>query len=112
MGYPCFRFDLPGTCDSAVTQPAELMNFIDAWKRPSGTVEIIKQIRLRYNLESVIIIGHCSGAVTALFAASCQRRLPRIGSAGTVLPPVPPVRDEARAGPQRIGLPVTGWVAF
>jgi pimeloyl-ACP methyl ester carboxylesterase len=69
-GYPCFRFDLPGTCDSSGAPPAELMNFINAGSYEAATVEIIKQIRLRYDLESMILIGHCSGAVTALFAAS------------------------------------------
>jgi len=69
-GYPCFRFDLPGTCDSSGAPPAELMNFINAGSYEAATVEIIKQIRLRFDLESMILIGHCSGAVTALFAAS------------------------------------------
>jgi pimeloyl-ACP methyl ester carboxylesterase len=69
-GYPCFRFDLPGTCDSSGAPPAELMNFISIGSYEAATVEIIKQIRLRYDLESMILIGHCTGAVTAMFAAS------------------------------------------
>jgi pimeloyl-ACP methyl ester carboxylesterase len=69
-GYPCFRFDLPGTCDSGGAPPAELMSFINTGGYEAATVEIIKQLRLRYDLESMILIGHCSGAVTALFAAS------------------------------------------
>lgn len=69
-GYPCFRFDLPGTCDSTGAAPAELMTFICTGSYEAATVEIIKQIRLRYDLESMILIGHCTGAVTALFAAS------------------------------------------
>jgi pimeloyl-ACP methyl ester carboxylesterase len=69
-GYPCFRLDLPGTCDSSGAPPAELMNFINAGSYEAATVEIIKQIRLRYDLGSMILIGHCSGAVTSLFAAS------------------------------------------
>jgi pimeloyl-ACP methyl ester carboxylesterase len=69
-GYHCFRFDLPGTCDSSGAPPAELMNFINAGSYEAPTVEIIKQIQLRYDLESMILIGHCSGAVTSLFAAS------------------------------------------
>jgi pimeloyl-ACP methyl ester carboxylesterase len=69
-GYPCFRFDLPGTCDSSGAPPAELMNFISTGCYEAATVEIIKQIRLRYDLESMILIGHCTGAVTAMFAAS------------------------------------------
>jgi pimeloyl-ACP methyl ester carboxylesterase len=69
-GYPCFRFDLPGTCDSSGAPPAELMNFISVGSYQAATVEIIKQLRLRYDLESMILIGHCTGAVTAMFAAS------------------------------------------
>ena len=69
-GYPCFRFDVPGTCDSSGAQPAELMNFVNAGGYEAATVEVIKQICLRYDLESMILIGHCSGAVTSLFAAS------------------------------------------
>jgi pimeloyl-ACP methyl ester carboxylesterase len=69
-GYPCFRFDLPGTCDSTGAPPAELMSFISTGSYEAATVEIIKQIRLRYDLESMILIGHCTGAVTAMFAAS------------------------------------------
>jgi pimeloyl-ACP methyl ester carboxylesterase len=69
-GYPCFRFDLPGTCDSSGAPPAELTNFVNAGSYEAATVEIIKQIRLRYDLESMVLIGHCSGAVTSLFAAS------------------------------------------
>lgn len=69
-GYPCFRVDLPGTCDSTGDPPAELMNFINTGSYEAATVEIIKQIRLRYDLDSMILIGHCSGAVTAQFAAA------------------------------------------
>ena len=69
-GYPCFRFDLPGTCDSTGDPPAELLSFINTGNYGASTVEIIKQIRLRYDLDSMIIIGHCSGAVTAQFAAA------------------------------------------
>jgi pimeloyl-ACP methyl ester carboxylesterase len=69
-GYPCFRFDLPGTCDSSGAPPAELMNFISTGSYEAATVEVIKQLRLRYDLESMILIGHCTGAVTAMFAAS------------------------------------------
>jgi pimeloyl-ACP methyl ester carboxylesterase len=69
-GYPCFRFDLPGTCDSTGDPPAELLSFINTGSYGASTVEIIKQIRLRYDLDSMVIIGHCSGAVTAQFAAA------------------------------------------
>jgi pimeloyl-ACP methyl ester carboxylesterase len=46
------------------------MSYINTGSYETATVEVIKQIRLRYDLESMILIGHCSGAVTAIFAAS------------------------------------------
>jgi pimeloyl-ACP methyl ester carboxylesterase len=69
-GYRSFRVDLPGTCDSGGDAPAELMNFITTGGYEAVTVEILKQITARYHLSSVLIMGHCSGAVTALFAAA------------------------------------------
>jgi pimeloyl-ACP methyl ester carboxylesterase len=69
-GYRSIRVDLPGSCDSGGDAPAELMNFINAGGYEAVTVEILKQIVVRYNLSSVIIMGHCTGSVTALFAAA------------------------------------------
>jgi pimeloyl-ACP methyl ester carboxylesterase len=69
-GYKSFRVDLPGTCDSGGDAPAELMNFITSGGYEAVTVEIMKQIAARYQLSSLVIMGHCTGAITALFAAS------------------------------------------
>jgi pimeloyl-ACP methyl ester carboxylesterase len=69
-GYRCFRVDLPGTCDSGGEPPAELLSFINSGSYEAITVEVIKQIVLRFELTSVLLVGHCSGTVTALFAAS------------------------------------------
>jgi pimeloyl-ACP methyl ester carboxylesterase len=46
------------------------MNFISTGGYEAVTVEIVKQILARYNLSSVVIMGHCTGSVTALFAAA------------------------------------------
>jgi hypothetical protein len=59
VGYKSFRVDLPGTCDSGGDAPAELMNFINCGNYEAVTVEIIKQIILRYNLSDIILLGHC-----------------------------------------------------
>ncbi len=69
-GYRAIRVDLPGSCDSGGDAPAELMNFINAGGYEAVTVEILRQIVVRYNLSSVVIMGHCTGSVTALFAAA------------------------------------------
>jgi hypothetical protein len=68
-GYKSFRVDLPGSCDSGGDAPAELATFINSGGYEAVTVEILKQITVRYDLSSVVMMGHCSGAVTALFAA-------------------------------------------
>jgi pimeloyl-ACP methyl ester carboxylesterase len=73
-GYKSFRVDLPGTCDSGGDAPAELMKFINGGNYEAVTVEIIKQIILRYNLSNIILLGHCSGSVTALFAAAACKK--------------------------------------
>jgi pimeloyl-ACP methyl ester carboxylesterase len=69
-GYRCFRVDLSGTCDSGGEPPAELLSFINSGGYEAITVEIIRQIVLRFDLASILLVGHCSGTVTALFAAS------------------------------------------
>jgi pimeloyl-ACP methyl ester carboxylesterase len=73
LGYTCFRVDLPGSCDSGGDAPPELMSFINSGGYEAVTVEIMKQVVARYNLSSLIIVGHCSGAVTALFAAATHK---------------------------------------
>jgi pimeloyl-ACP methyl ester carboxylesterase len=72
-GYTCFRVDLPGSCDSGGDAPPELLSFINTGGYEVVTVEVIKQIVARYNLSSVILMGHCSGTVTALFAAAAYK---------------------------------------
>ena len=68
-----FRVDLPGSCDAGGDAPPELMSFINTGGYEAVTVEIMKQITARYNLSSVILMGHCSGTVTALFAAAAYK---------------------------------------
>ena len=97
-GYTSVRVDLPGSCDSGGDAPAELMNFINAGGYEAVTVEILKQIVVRYNLSSVVIMGHCTGSVTALFAAAnfkeC-RGLILTEPYFHILPPVPTKTREA-----------------
>jgi pimeloyl-ACP methyl ester carboxylesterase len=69
-GYKCFRVDLPGSCDSGGDAPAELTTFINSGGYEAVTIEILKQIVARYSLSSMVIMGHCSGAVTAVYAAA------------------------------------------
>jgi pimeloyl-ACP methyl ester carboxylesterase len=97
-GYRSFRVDLPGSCDSGGDAPMELMPFITCGGYEAVTVEILKQIVVRFNLSSVVLMGHCSGAVTALFAAaSCKdcRGLVLMEPYFHLLPPVATKTREA-----------------
>jgi pimeloyl-ACP methyl ester carboxylesterase len=70
FGYPCFRIDLPGAGDASMDVPAELLQFINAGGHERVAAAAVKQIVERYNLSGVVILGHCAGAISAIFAAS------------------------------------------
>jgi pimeloyl-ACP methyl ester carboxylesterase len=69
-GYPSFRFDLPGLGDTAGEIPVELLNFINAGKYGSITAAKMKELVTRFQLSGVVLVGHCAGAVSAIFAAA------------------------------------------
>jgi pimeloyl-ACP methyl ester carboxylesterase len=72
-GYPTFRIDLPGSGDSGGDVFAESLPFISAGGQGPVTVEIVKQLVECHGLNGVVIMGHCAGAISALFAAaSCK----------------------------------------
>lgn len=72
-GYPSFRIDVPGSGDSGGDVFTESLPFISAGGQGPVTVEIVKQLTERHGLNGVVIIGHCAGAISALFAAaSCK----------------------------------------
>jgi pimeloyl-ACP methyl ester carboxylesterase len=69
-GYPSFRFDLPGLGDSYGEIPNDLVKFADegGWATiASSKVQELVQSR---GLPGVVMFGHCSGASTAIYAAS------------------------------------------
>jgi pimeloyl-ACP methyl ester carboxylesterase len=73
-GYPSFRFDLPGLGDTAGDIPNELLNFINAggYARIAGAK--VKELAERFGLSGVVIVGHCAGTVSAIYAAAaCMR---------------------------------------
>jgi alpha-beta hydrolase superfamily lysophospholipase len=72
-GYPSFRIDLPGSGDSGGDVFAESLSFISAGGQGPVTVEIVKQLVESHGLDGVVIIGHCAGVISAIFAAaSCK----------------------------------------
>ena len=73
--YPCFRFDLPGLGDSTpeFAQETDLPNFIVRGGYASMIGQLLEELVERFELDGVIVIGHCAGAVTALYGGSKQK---------------------------------------
>jgi pimeloyl-ACP methyl ester carboxylesterase len=69
-GYPSFRLDLPGLGDTAGDIPSELLNFINAGGYASITSDTIDQLVERFDLLGVVLVGHCAGTVSAIYAAA------------------------------------------
>ena len=73
FGYPSFRVDLPGAGDSSADVPAELLQLISTGGHQRVAAVAVKQLVQRYNLSGVVILGHCAGAISAIFtAAICE----------------------------------------
>ncbi len=69
-GYPSFRIDLPGLGDTAGDIPNELLNFINAGGYARIAAAKVKELVQRFDLSGVVIVGHCAGTVSAIYAAA------------------------------------------
>ncbi len=72
-GYPSFRFDLPGLGDSAGEISIDFLDFINAGGYTSTAAVSAKELVGCMGLSGVIIVGHCAGAVSAIYAAAASR---------------------------------------
>jgi pimeloyl-ACP methyl ester carboxylesterase len=72
-GYPCFRFDLPGLGDSEGRLPLKLQDFaemVDAGCYTPFICGIAKEVTEGFQLSGVVLVGNCTGAVSAIYAAT------------------------------------------
>jgi alpha-beta hydrolase superfamily lysophospholipase len=69
-GYPCFRFDLPGLGDSGGDVPTHMLDFVNGGGYATILSATLKELVERFSLSGFVIVGHCAGAVTALYTAA------------------------------------------
>ena len=72
-GYPSFRVDLPGFGDSDGDPSAELHAYINRGGYASVASVVISDLVRRFHLPGVVLVGHCAGTVSAIFAAGASR---------------------------------------
>lgn len=72
-GYPSFRIDLPGLGDTYAPLNTGLLDFINAGGYESIISAEINEIVERFGLSGIVIVGHCAGSVSALFAAAANK---------------------------------------
>ena len=69
-GYPAFRIDLPGLGDSPGELPLNLLDFINSGGFAASASHAVRQLVTRFGLAGVILVGHCGGCVSAVYAVA------------------------------------------
>jgi pimeloyl-ACP methyl ester carboxylesterase len=72
LGYPSFRIDLPGFGDSAGNPPEGSLEHINTGRYAPVTTATINELVTRFRLTGVVIVGHCAGAVSAIYAVAAS----------------------------------------
>lgn len=78
FGYRCFRVDLPGLGDSdgeVARTEAAFMSSINSGFFSDSVCSITDQLIERFRLRNMLVIGHCSGSVNAIYAAAADKRI-------------------------------------
>jgi pimeloyl-ACP methyl ester carboxylesterase len=73
LGYAAFRLDLPGLGDADGDVPAEMLDFVNTGKYAPMLSAAMKELVERFSLSGIVIVGHCAGAVSALYAAAIDK---------------------------------------
>ncbi len=73
LGYSSFRLDLPGYGDSVADPPPDWLGFINQGGYAPIVSRNIRELMARFSLSGVVIVGHCAGAVSAVFTAATSR---------------------------------------
>ncbi len=72
--YPAFRFDLPGLGDSDGETSTDLLDFINSGGFAPAAAGIAMELVERGGYSDVVLVGHCAGAVTAIYAAAAFKK--------------------------------------